>query len=144
MTIPYIVSEMGFDEEAGDQISLAFIEAVSNAIKHGNENNPEETVQISFRMDQDKLAISVKDCGSGFDLECVEDPLDPENLMKPCGRGIFLMRSLMDRVIYSIDEDCGTEVQLVKYRDFPELQDTKNQAFRSKSLPDMLPSLACA
>jgi anti-sigma regulatory factor (Ser/Thr protein kinase) len=72
MTISYIVSEMGFDEEAGDQISLAFIEAVSNAIKHGNENNPEETVQISFRMDQDKLAISVKDCGSGFDLECVE------------------------------------------------------------------------
>jgi serine/threonine-protein kinase RsbW len=144
MAISYIVSDMGFDEETGDQISLAAIEAVSNAIKHGNKNDPEKTVQLRFYIEQDRLTVSVSDHGSGFDLECVEDPLDPENLMKPCGRGIFLMRSLMDRVIYSIDEDCGTEVQLVKYRSSTERRDNEDQDFRSRSLPDMLSSLAYA
>jgi serine/threonine-protein kinase RsbW len=144
MVISYVVSEMGFDDETGDQISLAFIEAVGNAIKHGNKNDPEKAIELSLHVEQDKLTAFVRDCGSGFDLECVEDPLDPENLMKPCGRGIFLMRSLMDRVIYNIDEDCGTEVQLIKYRNSPDQQDAEDKAFGPKSLPDILSSLACA
>jgi hypothetical protein len=49
----------------------------------------------------------------------------------------------MDRVIYSIDEDCGTEVQLIKYRNSPEQRDAEDQTFGPKSLPDMLSSLAC-
>jgi hypothetical protein len=50
----------------------------------------------------------------------------------------------MDRVIYNIDEDCGTEVQLIKYRNFPDQQDAEDKAFGPKSLPDILSSLACA
>ena len=63
------------------------------------------------------VVTTVKDYGSGFDPEEVGDPLSPENFMKPCGRGIFLMRALMDEVEYDVDEGAGTEVRLVKYKD---------------------------
>jgi len=147
IVISHVVSEMGFGEETGGQINLAVIEAGINAIKHGNESDPEKTVEFRFHMEQDKVTVFVRDCGSGFDLECVEDPLSPENLMKPCGRGIFLMRSFMDQVIYRIDEDCGTEVQLVKYKSSSKQHGTERSSgyvLRSKPLPDTLVSLACA
>ena len=144
VVISHVASEMGFDEETGDQMGLAVIEAVSNAIKHGNKNDPDKSIEFRLHIEQNKLTVFIRDCGSGFDLECVEKPLDPDNLMKPCGRGIFLMRSLMDRVIYSIDEGCGTEVQLIKYRNSPEQRDAEDQTFGSKSLPDILSSLVCA
>jgi len=145
--ISHVVSEMGFGAEIGSQINLAVIEAVTNAIKHGNESDPKKTMELRFHMAEDKLTVFIKDCGSGFDLECVEDPLSPENLTKPCGRGIFLMRSLMDQVIYSIDKDYGTRVQLVKYRSSPEQRDAERSSgrvFGFELLSDMLANLACA
>jgi serine/threonine-protein kinase RsbW len=147
IVISYIVNEMGFGEEAGSQINLAVIEAGTNAIKHGNKSDPEKAVEFRFHLEQDKLTVFVKDCGSGFDLECVENPLSPENLMKTCGRGIFLMRSLMDNVTYRIDKKRGTEVQLVKYRSSPEQRGTEKPSdgvFNSNLLSDMLSSFAFA
>lgn len=79
-------------------------------------------MEFRFHIAKDRLAVFVRDCGSGFGLEEIEDPRSPENLMKPCGRGIFLMRTLMDKVEYNMDEDRGTEVQLVKYRNSAERQ----------------------
>ena len=117
LVISYIAKEMEFDEETTEQVNLAVIEAGTNAIRHGNENNPEKKAFFRFCLEEDKLTISVKDSGSGFDPEEVGDPLSPENFMQPCGRGIFLMRALMDEVEYCIDESSGTEVRLVKYKD---------------------------
>ena len=117
VVISYIAKEMEFDEETTEQVNLAVIEAGTNAIRHGNENDPEKRTLFRFRLEEDKLTISVKDSGSGFDPEDVGDPLSPENFMKPCGRGIFLMRALMDEVEYCVDESTGTEVRLVKYKD---------------------------
>ena len=116
LVVSYVAREMEFDEETMEQVNLAIVEAGTNAMRHGNGNNPEKTTQFRFRMEKDKLTVVVRDCGTGFDPECVGDPLSPENFMKPCGRGIFLMRALMDEVEYIIDEDCGTEVRLVKYK----------------------------
>jgi serine/threonine-protein kinase RsbW len=143
----HIVSEMEFGEEIRGQVSLAVIEAGTNAIKHGNECDPRKTVEFCFHMEQDKLTVFVRDYGSGFDLECIENPLVPENLMKPYGRGIFLMRSLMDQVIYSIDRDCGTEVQLVKHRNSSGSRDNEGSSgyvLGSSPLLDTLTILACA
>ena len=116
LVVSYIAKEMEFDEETLEQVNLAIVEAGTNAIRHGNGNNPEKTTQFRFRIEEDRLIVFVKDSGTGFDPEDVGDPLSPENFMKPCGRGIFLMHALMDEVEYTIDEDCGTEVRLVKYR----------------------------
>jgi len=117
LVISYIAKEMEFDEETTEQVNLAVIEAGTNAIRHGNENDPEKVASFRFCLEADKLTISVKDCGSGFDPEEVGDPLSPENFMKPCGRGIFLMRALMDEVEYCVGKNTGTEVRLVKYKD---------------------------
>ncbi len=117
LVVAYVAKEMEFDEETTEQVNLAIIEAGTNAIRHGNGNDPEKTTLFRFCLEEDKLTVSVKDCGSGFDPEEVGDPLSPENFMKPCGRGIFLMHALMDKVEYDVDESSGTEVRLVKYKD---------------------------
>jgi len=116
LVISYVSKEMRFDEEDTEQVNLAVIEAGTNAIKHGNGNDPGKIAQFRFRIAADKLVVFVKDCGPGFDLEKIGDPLSPENFMKPCGRGIFLMKALMDEVDYNMSENCGTEVRMVKYR----------------------------
>ena len=117
LVVSYASKEMGFDEETTQQVNLAVIEAGTNAIKHGNGGDPEKAAQFRFRIAEDKLTVFVRDCGSGFDLEDVGDPLSPENFMRPCGRGIFLMNALMDEVEYNMDENSGTEVRLVKYKE---------------------------
>ena len=116
MVIAYVAKEMGFDEETTEQVNLAIIEAGTNAIKHGNKNDPAKTARFRFLISKDKLTVSIMDSGSGFDPENVGDPLSPENFMKPCGRGIFLMKALMDEVEYKISQKSGTEVRMVKYR----------------------------
>ena len=97
-------------------------------------------VIFRFCIAEGKLTVFVRDCGSGFDLERIEDPLSPESLMKPCGRGIFLMRALMDEVEYKIDENCGTEVRLVKYKNALQRHHSSH-VLRSMSLTNMLVNL---
>jgi serine/threonine-protein kinase RsbW len=116
LIISYVSKEMEFDEETTEQVNLAVIEAGTNAIRHGNKNDPEKMAEFRFQMDKDKLTVSITDHGTGFDPEDVGDPLSPENFMKPSGRGIFLMKAFMDEVEYSMDKSNGTEVRLVKYK----------------------------
>jgi serine/threonine-protein kinase RsbW len=116
LVVCYVARNMGFGEEDVEHICLAVIEAGTNAIMHGNKSDPEKTVRLRVLVAEDNLAILVKDWGPGFDLKSVQDPLRPENLMKPTGRGVFLMRVLMDEVEYDMGEGSGTEVRLVKYR----------------------------
>lgn len=116
LVISYIAKEMEFDEETTEQVNLAVIEAGTNAIKHGNGGDPGKTTQFRFCITEDKLTVFVRDHGAGFDVEDVGDPLSPENFMKPCGRGIFLMNALMDEVEYDMSGNWGTEVRLVKYK----------------------------
>ena len=116
LVISYVAKEMEFDEETREQVNLAIIEAGTNAIKHGNGSDPKKTTLFRFCIEDDKLVVFVKDCGQGFDPEDVGNPLSPENFMKPSGRGIFLMKALMDEVEYSVKSGNGTEVRLVKYK----------------------------
>ena len=104
----------GFDEETTNWIELAIRESVINAIKHGNKESAEKTVDVTYTLDQVALTILVRDRGRGFDPTCVPDPLDPENLLNPNGRGIFYMKSFMDEVEFSKHPDGGTIVRMTK------------------------------
>jgi serine/threonine-protein kinase RsbW len=87
---------------------------VANAIKHGNHLDPGKKVEIDLRVEGEDLIISVLDEGNGFDPGRVADPLQPENLLKPDGRGIFYMGKFMDGVEYRFRDGGGTEVTLRK------------------------------
>jgi anti-sigma regulatory factor (Ser/Thr protein kinase) len=93
-------------------VELAVQEAVANAIRHGCRNDPSNTVQCCVTCDDSgEVMIVVRDPGAGFDPAAVANPLDPENVLKPGGRGIFLINGLMDRVGFA---DGGREVQMRK------------------------------
>ena len=77
---------------------ISTIEAVTNAIVHGNNNDPEKLVHIDLESDDKKIDVTVTDEGKGFDVSIVPDPTKPDYIEKPNGRGIFLMKNLADKV----------------------------------------------
>jgi len=103
-----VAREMGFDHRSVDEIAISTTEAVNNAIEHGRGK-----IFLSLIPSQDRLTIEVWDEGYGFDPKELKDPSSPKNIMKTRGRGIFIMRSLMDEV--KIRFGPGTRVTLVKY-----------------------------
>ena len=92
------VEARGYDDSSRFAIRLALEEALSNAFKHGNANDPTKPVEVSCRVDDDVVEIEIADRGPGFELGAVPDPTQEENLEIPSGRGIVLMRSFMARV----------------------------------------------
>ncbi len=104
----------GFNEDDIMSISMAVREAAVNAVLHGNAYDPGKKVTLAFEQDGKDLTIVVRDQGKGVDVDSIPDPLAPENLLKQSGRGIFLMRSLMDEVRIS-PSATGTEVKLIKH-----------------------------
>lgn len=110
----YIVRRMGFNEEARDSLAISITEMVGNAISHGNKLDANKTVTIDYFIDKRGIRIVIQDQGEGFEVEEVDNPLAPENLLKESGRGIFIVRTLMDGVNYSYN-DKGTQVEIIKY-----------------------------
>jgi serine/threonine-protein kinase RsbW len=104
----------GFDEDARLDIQLAVHEALINAIVHGNRRDEARLVRLEIALDHDGLDIRVRDEGQGFDAACVPDPLVLENLCRSSGRGILLMRALMDAVAFRRPASGGTEVTMRK------------------------------
>jgi len=94
---------------------LALEEAVINAIKHGNQDDPGKTVHVQYRLNSENVLINVEDEGPGFDPYHVADPLRPENLDRSTGRGLLLMRHYMTWIKYN---DRGNRVSLCKCRTF--------------------------
>jgi serine/threonine-protein kinase RsbW len=109
-----ITEFMGFDEDSAHWIGMSVREAVTNAIQHGNKLDQSKRVDISFEVAPDHLDISVKDEGNGFQIDKLPNPLDPENLLKPSGRGIFYIRSFMDTVEFIPHSQGGMEIHMVK------------------------------
>jgi serine/threonine-protein kinase RsbW len=109
-----VTSFMGFDEDTAHWIGMSVRESVTNAIQHGNKLDQSKKVDIRFDVASDQLEISVKDQGTGFQVNDLPNPLDPENLLKPSGRGIFYIRSFMDEVEFRPLSQGGMEVHMVK------------------------------
>lgn len=108
------LDRMGMDGEARYWVDIAVREAVANAIKHGNAQDPAKRVRVDAGIEGDTLVIRIEDEGEGFDPARLGDPRDPENLLKPSGRGIFYMRSFMDGIEYGSRPGGGTVVTLRK------------------------------
>ena len=105
----------GFDEDTASQLAMVSREAAVNAVLHGNKKDPGKDVKARFTLTADALSIRIADQGGGFDPSDVPDPLSPEGLLRPSGRGIFLMRAIMDEVNFR-QLSPGTEITLVKHR----------------------------
>lgn len=99
-------TEHNIHEDAFGNILVSVTEAVNNAIQHGNEYNPAKKVTVTYEVEGDNLIFTVQDEGHGFDFYNLPDPTAPENLEKPTGRGVFLMKHLSDQVIFSDNGRC--------------------------------------
>ena len=95
-------------ESDSDDVAIVVTELVNNAIHHGNKDDISKMVYIECEITDSELSISIRDEGKGFDPNKVKDPLAPENLMSESGRGIFLIRNLMDGIDFNFGEN-GTE-----------------------------------
>ena len=107
------INACGMNEIDGDDFAIAVTEIVNNAIHHGNKNNKDKKVFINIRILEFKLEAIIRDEGNGFNPEQIGNPLDPQNLMKESGRGIFLIKQLTDSVDYNFSEN-GTEIIITK------------------------------
>ncbi|HVN47283.1 MAG TPA: ATP-binding protein [Bacteroidota bacterium] len=94
-------ASLRLDDGAMYRLLLSCTEAVNNAILHGNHSDPSKSVRMRCVVQKNSLVVTVKDEGKGFDADHLADPLAKENLLKESGRGVFLMRSLMDEVKYT-------------------------------------------
>ncbi len=93
------------------EIKLCVEEAVRNAMVHGNRSDKKKTVKVSYWVEKGSLNIEVEDEGDGFDPKAVPDPTKDDNLTKTSGRGVYLIKKLMDRVEFDSN---GRRVRMVK------------------------------
>lgn len=92
------IRDAGYDEASTFAVRLALEEAVANAFRHGNGEDPGKVVTVEYRISDDEVWLAVQDEGSGFDPDAVPDPTEEANLEIPSGRGIMLMRAYMTDV----------------------------------------------
>ena len=89
------LQDQNFSEKVIFGIKLAIEEALVNAIKHGNQMDRDKNVRVSYTVSDEHFLIEIEDQGEGFNPDDVPDPTDPENIERPCGRGLLLMRTYM-------------------------------------------------
>lgn len=104
----------GYTEHEVFAIKLALEEALVNAIKHGNQMDPGKQVFVVYKVTSERFEIRITDQGAGFNPEDVPDPTAIENLERPCGRGLLLMRGFMSEVEY---HGKGNSVSMAKVRE---------------------------
>lgn len=91
----------GYDETEVFAVKLSLEEALVNAVRHGNGNDPTKTISASWQVTEKEATFTVEDEGPGFNPDAVPDPTLDENLERPCGRGVMLMRAYMDEVAFN-------------------------------------------
>jgi serine/threonine-protein kinase RsbW len=106
--------EQNVPEDKISDLALAVSELVNNAIEHGNERDPEKEITVVLSSRIGEIEISVTDEGFGFDPDDLPDPLTDENHLKPDGRGLFVVKSLVDQVRFSFPPEGGTTVIVSK------------------------------
>ena len=100
------------EDDIYGNIMIAVTEAVNNAIRHGNKGIKNKNVSLTLYINDDAIRFKIEDEGKGFDFDNLPDPTAPENIEKPGGRGIFLMKHLSDDVVF---REGGSIVELEFY-----------------------------
>jgi serine/threonine-protein kinase RsbW len=111
-----VAASGGLGADAAQDVQIAVHEAVMNAVMHGSGRGSARRFILEVSLDPEALEVSVRDEGQGFDPCAVPDPLVEPNLGTNCGRGIFLMRALMDEVAFLPNAGGGTHVRMLKRR----------------------------
>jgi serine/threonine-protein kinase RsbW len=106
----------GFSQDDVFAVHLALEEAFLNAVKHGNKMDPGKKVALEYLVDREKVEIKMADEGEGFDPEAIPDPRAEENIYRPEGRGLLLIRAYMHLAEY---DKKGTSLRMVRYKDKP-------------------------
>ena len=101
--------KLGISDEVYGKILISTVEAVNNAILHGNKGNADKTVTVDFTADGNLFEVTVTDQGEGFDYNNLPDTTDPENIENLHGRGVFIMKSLADIIEYNMS---GSQVKM--------------------------------
>lgn len=104
--------QAGLDEGRSTEVAIAVVEAVTNAIMHGNAQDDSKVVRVRFACSPGEIRVIVHDEGDGFDVSCLADPTDPERCMRCSGRGIYIMQHVMDKVEFDMSN--GTTVTMTK------------------------------
>lgn len=110
--IDEISANVNISSEIYGKILIATIEAVNNAIVHGNKLNSNKIVRVKIESEGNRLKVIVEDEGSGFDFYNLPDPTTPQNIENISGRGVFLMRKLSDEINFFNN---GSQVELIFY-----------------------------
>jgi len=108
-----ILRGYGVDESRVADIAISVSELVNNAIHHAHHKDTQKTIAIEINKDKEDIVITITDQGTGFNPDDINDPLAEENLLKDTGRGLFIVKSLMDKVDFKIT-DKGTSVTITK------------------------------
>jgi serine/threonine-protein kinase RsbW len=119
------LKEKGYTQDDVFGVHLALEEAFLNAVKHGNKMNPAKKVTIDYVVDDEKVEISMTDEGEGFDPTNVPDPRVGENLFRPEGRGLLLIRAYMHSAEYN---ERGNALHMVRYRNRPVSDATRSES----------------
>ena len=106
-----IAEIVSLSKDQGDNLAIAVTEAAGNAIVHGNKKDPKKKVMIHFKITKKQVITDVMDQGTGFNPKSLSNPLKPENIMKENGRGIFILKSLMDKVSFHFSPK-GTVIRM--------------------------------
>ena len=110
-----IAEDMGLKLEIANEIAISVIEACTNALEHGNKSSPEKNIRMVIKRDTDKFSVEVYDWGKGFDYkEYLQHIPDPSDIQKVRGRGIFIMKGMMDDISFELVKDRGMKVTLEK------------------------------
>jgi len=105
----------GFNQEEQDSLAIAVTELANNAVIHGNKRDPNKKIYVTIDVVDAEVRLIIRDEGKGFNPDTLSNPLDPENLLRESGRGVFIVRSLMDEISYDFSQG-GTQVTLLKRR----------------------------
>ena len=112
--IAQAVREYKLTEELAHWIELTVSESMINAIQHGNKSDPAKKATLRISWSGDAIEVIVEDQGTGFRLDEIADPTDIQNILKPRGRGILIIRSFMDEVDLSKCEGGGSRLRMLK------------------------------
>ena len=112
------VEKLGVVKSEQSNLFVALDEAFVNAVKHGNKYDAAKQIRITAEVSKEEARFTIEDEGEGFDVHNIPDPLDPENLFKPSGRGVLFIYNIMDEVKYN---ERGNRLTMIKKSDANDL-----------------------
>ena len=96
----FLTEGLGLQENVRNKVRLCFYEAVTNAVVHGNHFDESKKIYIAAQIEINKLVMTIRDEGQGFDLKRIPSPIETSNLEKPSGRGVFFVRESSEKCDY--------------------------------------------